>query len=71
MARYKLLAAANIDGLRYKQGDVIVQPDDWRGPMKTVPKLDDNKQPIFDKGIRQVVDEPLFELIKEKEDHHG
>lgn len=74
MARFRLLTEFVSFGVLHHRGSVIEKPDDWKGPMRAVPKTDESGNVLFDKGIKQYVDEPLFELIeddKASEDHHG
>ena len=52
---------------------MLERPDDWVGPMMTVPKRNSDGQAISEKGVPVREDKPLYEKLEdEKKDHaHG
>ena len=67
MAKYRLLTQCVFDGQRYNSGDIIERADDWKGPMRAVAAKDADGNALFEKGMKVVRDEPLFEKIEEQE----
>jgi hypothetical protein len=64
MVNYRLFADCHLDGRRYKRGDILERPHDWKGPMRPV-RIETNKhgQPLG--GTHE--EQPLYERVDGKE----
>ena len=73
MARFRLLADCFVGDRRVKAGEVLERPDDWVGPMMTVPKRNSDGQAISEKGVPVREDKPLYEKLEDekKDQAHG
>jgi hypothetical protein len=65
MARYRLLAAAQIDGALHAAGSIVEKAEDWIGPhCAHVP----HAETLAEGGAAPGHDQPLYERLPDEED---